>query len=476
LEIGSLKFNIDDLADCINQPEKWFESYGKVYNTANGSIIYKDNGSKVLAVAHLDTVQNPSIKGIMTTTVNRVVTSKNIRNDFLPVKPRDPNTIVKPKIKPKPHKTILQKLITRKKDQPEKTSSPLMSNKKSLHCLHASGLDDRLGVFIILHLLPQIGANVDILFTTGEESGMSTAMHFADTVDGVKDKYNWMVEFDRRSDDLVMYEYESNEYSKLAEDAGFIVGVGSYTDICDLYSLEVAGFNIGTGYYRAHSINSFAILEITARNVTKFKKLYDTNHDTKLVSKVIKKRVRYTKSNNGHYGGYSWWGNDRYNTSSGYHSYGTGGGNKNTYDGPYYGRFECACGASHKWMRVGDEITCKCKIEYMRGNKTGHIYKITERDETGKVTKFVFEKTITSENPSTQKHNGSSKSKCVVCQAYKDFSVLNSTDTGRVCGTCEDAMFSFCMLCGISSFDRKTNFQYCEVCENSILKGEVEII
>jgi hypothetical protein len=91
----------------------------------------------------------------------------------------------------------------------------------------APQLDDRLGVWILLDLLPSLGVNLDILLTTGEESGNTTAYYF----DSIR-PYNWIVEFDRAGSDVVMYQYDCDEYADLLGSYGFRVGFGSFSDIC----------------------------------------------------------------------------------------------------------------------------------------------------------------------------------------------------------------------------------------------------
>ena len=55
----------------------------------------------------------------------------------------------------------------------------------------APQLDDRLGVFCLLNLLPSMGITVDVLLTTGEERGRTTAANFYGS-------YNWIVELTGR--------------------------------------------------------------------------------------------------------------------------------------------------------------------------------------------------------------------------------------------------------------------------------------
>jgi hypothetical protein len=176
---------------------------------------YKDNGSPVLAVAHLDSVQSDGTATITETAGGLLVTS--------------------------------------------------------------GALDDRLGVYTILELLPAIGIQCDILLTTDEEMGQSTGRDF-DT----DKQYNWMIEFDRGGTDVVMYQYETDELTDLVEKSTAKVGIGSYSDIADLDHLGVAGFNWGVGYQEYHSPRSHAWLEDTFKMVARFEKFHRANADTLL--------------------------------------------------------------------------------------------------------------------------------------------------------------------------------------------------
>lgn len=141
----------------------------------------------------------------------------------------------------------------------------------------SGALDDRLGAYVILELLPRLGMNVDWLLTTNEEMGASTAEEF-----DIDKRYNWMIEFDRGGTDVVMYQYETGEYAKLVEDTGARVGVGSYSDIADLDHLGCAGFNWGVGYYDYHSKRSHAWLDDTFKMVSRFMRFYAANASTLL--------------------------------------------------------------------------------------------------------------------------------------------------------------------------------------------------
>lgn len=166
----------------------------------------------------------------------------------------------------------------------------------------ASGaLDDRLGAYVGLELLPKLGIKADVLLTTGEESGCSTARDFF-----TRKEYNWIFEFDRGGTDVVMYQYETEDLCDLVEKSGARVGTGSYSDIADLDDLGVAGFNWGVGYYDYHSKRSHAWLEDTFKMVEHFMRFYRANAATRLTH-VPKARIDW-RSDLGHrYGNGYWW-------------------------------------------------------------------------------------------------------------------------------------------------------------------------
>lgn len=200
-------FNPIKMKDIFSRTD--FSTMGfKRFKTANNRFYwFKDNGSDILAVAHLDSVKKPSHFSIVNMTSQTRV--------FSPV------------------------------------------------------LDDRLGAYIITHILPSAGVKFDILLTTDEEIGGSTASYFTT----VK-KYNWMFQFDRSGNDVVMYDYEDDKSVKILEDLGWHVGYGSYSDICNLDHLGCKGFNFGTAYYDYHSDNAYAILDDLLVNLQKFYAFY----------------------------------------------------------------------------------------------------------------------------------------------------------------------------------------------------------
>jgi hypothetical protein len=176
-------------------------------------------------------------------------------------------------------------------------------------------LDDRLGVYIVMDLLSKIMKNPpDILLTTGEESGRSTARYFDPAVHGLPaDHYNWMVEFDCTGDsDAKTYQYDDADFHERLAESGFVPAWGSYTDIVSLEQLGVLGFNVAVGYYRYHNADAYAIVNELLNQVARFVHFHDLWHDTEMVYTPMPQTSRYA---------YAWnddqWGDENlYHTSS----------------------------------------------------------------------------------------------------------------------------------------------------------------
>lgn len=181
--------------------------------------LFKDNGSSILAVAHLDTV----------------VTHKN-------------------------RETVMH--------------TP--SQK-----VYSGALDDRLGAYVIADLLPKMGMKFDLLFTTGEENGQSTAEVF-DPANHHDRQYNWIIEFDRGGTDVVMYQYEDDDLVERVEDVGAKVAPGIFSDIAFMEHLGIKGINWGVGYQNYHSVNGNVWLPDLFDMVDLFTDFHENNHDERL--------------------------------------------------------------------------------------------------------------------------------------------------------------------------------------------------
>jgi hypothetical protein len=140
--------------------------------------------------------------------------------------------------------------------------------------IHSGVLDDRLGAFILSEYLMR-ELDFDLLLTVGEEQHRSTAKFF--NPEGKK--YKWVFSFDRRGNDVVMYDYESPEMVKLLEKYGYEINRGSYSDICELEHLGCKAFNFGIGYQKAHSKDCYANVDDILNNVERFKRFYADNKD-----------------------------------------------------------------------------------------------------------------------------------------------------------------------------------------------------
>lgn len=137
-------------------------------------------------------------------------------------------------------------------------------------------LDDRLGVHIILDVLPKLGLKYDVLLTTGEEKCNSTARHFTPPR-----QYKWMFEFDRHGPDVVLYQYENGETMDAVESVGAHIGVGTYTDLVDLDHLKCVGFNWGCAYDLEHTYSCFVDLEACEYMIGLFIEFYKEYRNTK---------------------------------------------------------------------------------------------------------------------------------------------------------------------------------------------------
>lgn len=143
--------------------------------------------------------------------------------------------------------------------------------------VYSRALDDRLGAYIILELLPALGIQHDILLTVGEESGRSTAAGFREPRGK---EYDWIIEFDRGGTDVVMYQYDDDLTRERVRRSGARVGEGSFSDIAYLEHLGVKAFNWGVGYRDYHGPRAHAFLDDTFSMVAKYLTFYDQNKGT----------------------------------------------------------------------------------------------------------------------------------------------------------------------------------------------------
>ena len=172
--------------------------------------IFIDRGTKILFIAHLDTVLTPQIKRI--------------------------------------------------------------TNKR----IYAQGLDDRLGCYAAFNLSKELGA--DLLLTDNEESMASTAeFHKCKS-------YNWVVEFDRGGSDVVTYELDNKKFRGAIKQF-WGLGIGSFSDIAFL-NTKACCMNVGVGYKKAHSEDSYVDLLVYNEQMKKFREFFGINKDRKFIAEV----------------------------------------------------------------------------------------------------------------------------------------------------------------------------------------------
>jgi hypothetical protein len=140
------------------------------------------------------------------------------------------------------------------------------------------GADDRAGVWAILQL---VKFKPHILFTCDEEAGCIGAKDAAVKMFAPSVKY--IIEFDRQgSNDMVFYDCYNEEFTNYVGSFGFKEQFGSFSDISALCPVwEIAGVNLSTGYYGAHTKGEYLRIDELKANIAKVRKmLKEANSET----------------------------------------------------------------------------------------------------------------------------------------------------------------------------------------------------
>lgn len=203
---------LDRLEERCLHPISDFRKLGSVLDTKDGPLIYIDKGSPILGVAHLDTVARK---------LPRSVSWSNAK---------------------------------------------YKDGSIGLPVIQSIQLDDRLGVWMLLDLLPSMGMNFDVLLCDGEERGASTAKHFKPGKE-----YNWGFEFDRMGMGTVLYDYEDDDtWEQALQTHGFGIEMGSFSDISSLAHVGCCFANFGVGYHSQHTHQCHAYLDDTVLMAMEF--------------------------------------------------------------------------------------------------------------------------------------------------------------------------------------------------------------
>lgn len=242
-------------------------------DTHYGQYVFVDNDAPVLAVCHLDTVADWEV-------------FKYVDKDGKMV-----YKFIAGHINYQEHY-----LNSRKKHK--RMGVPTMYTAS--HVVQSIALDDRLGLYMILDILPAMGVKMDYLFTTNEERGQSTAQGFY-----TSKQYNWVCQFDRRGFDPVLYQYDSPELRQLLLASGYRIARGTYSDIVDLEQLGCKAINFGIGYDYEHSNRCCASMESVQALGRQFTKFYCANRDTFLNHQPDYSHLYYLADNNPNDDGYT---------------------------------------------------------------------------------------------------------------------------------------------------------------------------
>ena len=139
----------------------------------------------------------------------------------------------------------------------------------------AGQVDDRVGVWLLLDILPGLIPTFDVLLTDDEEIGRSTAQNFGEDMEDSNNvgpaSYNWTFQFDRRGTDFVDYGKASKSFIRNFKKAtGIPHGMGSFSDICYLPDTCGSKVNIGTGYHNEHTPTAHVDLVECFQQVARF--------------------------------------------------------------------------------------------------------------------------------------------------------------------------------------------------------------
>ena len=170
------------------------------------------------------------------------------------------------------HKELVQEVVEKQEAGRTIISSP-----------QGIGGDDRCGVYIILRLLED-GCRQPILFCHDEEIGGVGSTSFCKTdkhipdVESTMGDIKFMLELDRgNASDAVYYDCDNVDFSTFVEKTiPYRFAHGTFSDISVLAPhFKVAAVNLSCGYYKAHTLNEYVVLEEMEETHLQSKKLIE---------------------------------------------------------------------------------------------------------------------------------------------------------------------------------------------------------
>jgi hypothetical protein len=174
-------------------------------------------------------------------------------------------------------------------------------------------LDDRLGAYVLAELLPSMGLTFDLLLTVGEEQGQSTAEFFEPSRHHDR-QYNWVIEFDRGGTDVVLYQYHDFATERMVERTGARVSHGAFSDISYMEHLGIKCFNWGVGYRDYHGPRAHVWLDDMFTMVDYFVDFHAEHSEKRLPHEEAQPR-QYGGGWSGHLYGSSSWGDRDYGST-----------------------------------------------------------------------------------------------------------------------------------------------------------------
>jgi hypothetical protein len=139
------------------------------------------------------------------------------------------------------------------------------------------GADDRAGIYGIFHLLQNLKVNFDVLFTNFEESGGIGVRKFVtDYNNELKEKpYHIMIELDRQGlNEYVDYNPNQEQIHKWASSFGLTKSFGSFSDIAVLSKASLLpSINVSIGYYSQHTSRERLVIRNMTIMITKIKRM-----------------------------------------------------------------------------------------------------------------------------------------------------------------------------------------------------------
>ena len=173
------------------------------------------------------------------------------------------------------------------------------------------GGDDRCGIYIIYKIITTTEFRPTILFCEDEECGGIGSRKFVETKLSYKlDNMKFLVELDRmNATDAVFYDCYNLDFTDFIEtQTGYKDAWGSFSDICELSpDCGVASVNLSCGYYNAHTLGEYVVMEEMEHTIEVVKKLLKKATDESTPMFEYKERTYNRKWYYDDYDDYNYW-------------------------------------------------------------------------------------------------------------------------------------------------------------------------